>query len=96
MNYDIATEYISYSQSAIKRYLVLILEQYFDQDIYDDLINAYINTRYYNLYPKVYDRFEENIVFIAACNPYRLKQIKEVDIDENDFCLTIYSNIIYF
>ena len=39
MNYDIATEYISYSQSAIKRYLVLILEQYFDQDIYDDLIN---------------------------------------------------------
>lgn len=73
MNYDIATEYISYSQSAIKRYLVLILEQYFDQDIYDDLINAYINTRYYNLYPKVYDRFEENIVYYLKKSVQKFK-----------------------
>ncbi len=73
MNYDIATEYISYSQAAIKRYLELILEHYFDQDIYDDLINAYINTRYYNLYPKVYDRFEENIVYYLKKSLQKVK-----------------------
>lgn len=60
---NIASEYISFSRDAIKKYLTLILEHYFDADIYDDMINAYINTRYYNLYPKVSDRFEENIVY---------------------------------
>ena len=63
MNYDIATEYISFSKKSIKKYLKLILDHYFEEDIYDDLINAYINTRYYNLYPHVSKRFEENIVY---------------------------------
>ncbi len=63
MNLNIASEYISYSQNSIKKYLQLILDHYFDQDIYDDLINAYINTRYYNMYPVVSERFEENIVY---------------------------------
>ncbi len=63
MNCNIASEYILYSQNAIKKYLMMILEHYFDQDIYDDLINAYINTRYYNLYPKVDERLENNIVY---------------------------------
>ena len=73
MNYDIATEYISYSQNAIKRYLQLILEHYFDQDIYDDLINAYINTRYYNLYPVVSEKFEENIVYYLKKSLQKVK-----------------------
>ena len=33
-------------------------------------------------------KLDNKLTFIAACNPYRLKQIKKVDIDENDFCLT--------
>ncbi len=73
MNYDIATEYISYSQNAIKKYLELILDHYFDQDIYDDLINAYINTRYYNLYPVVSERFEENIVYYLKKSLQKVK-----------------------
>ena len=52
---NIASEYISFSQDSIKKYLMLILDHYFDQNIYDDMINAYINTRYYNLYPSVYN-----------------------------------------
>ena len=62
MSSNIIKEYVSYSQKSIKKYMQVILEQYFDQDVYDDLINAYINTRYYNMYEKVSDRFEVNIV----------------------------------
>ena len=63
MSVNVASDYIDYSQKAIKKYLMLILDHHFDQDIYDDLINAYINTRYYNLYPSVSDKLEENIVY---------------------------------
>lgn len=62
MSCNIVNEYVSFSEKAIKKYLQLILKQYFDQDVYDDLINAYINTRYYNMYEEVSDRFEVNIV----------------------------------
>lgn len=63
MSCNIVNEYVSYSKKSIKKYLQVILERYFDQDIYDDLINAYINTRYYNLYPKVNNRFEVNLTY---------------------------------
>ena len=34
-------------------------------------------------------KLNDNITFIAACNPYRLKNNKEQNIDGNDFCLTL-------
>ena len=63
MSCNIVKEYVSFSQKAIKKYLQAILGHYFDQDIYDDLINAYINTRYYHMYPMVDPRFEKNLVY---------------------------------
>ena len=33
-------------------------------------------------------KLNSKLTFIAACNPYRLKPIKNPDDDENDFCLT--------
>ena len=62
MSCNIVNEYVSFSSKAIKKYLQMILKQYFDQDVYDDLINAYMNERYYNMYDKISDRFEVNIV----------------------------------
>ena len=70
---NIASEYISFSQNSIKKYLMLILDHYFDQSIYDDMINAYINTRYYNLYPVISDKLEENIVY------YLKKSVSKID-----------------
>lgn len=76
MSVNVASDYIDYSQNAIKKYLMLVLDHYFDQDIYDDLINAYINTRYYNLYPRVSESLEENIVY------YLKKSVQNVVDDE--------------
>ena len=63
MSCNIVNEYVSYSKKSIKKYLQMILGRYFDQDIYDDLINAYINTRYYNMYDVVDKHFEVNIAY---------------------------------
>ena len=92
---NIASEYILFSQKAIKKYLILILERYFDEDIYDDLINAYINTRYYNLYPKVSERLEENIVY------YLKKSLQEKKDDDKfkekaKYMFQMFKYILYF
>lgn len=76
MSCNIANEYIAFSKNSIGKYLQLILNHYFDQDIYDDLINAYINTRYYNIYPRKEERFEANIVY------YLKKSLQEANDDE--------------
>lgn len=92
---NIASEYILFSQKAIKKYLILILERYFDEDIYDDLINAYINTRYYNLYPKVSERLEENIVY------YLKKSLQDKKDDDKfkekaKYMFQMFKYILYF
>ena len=40
---------------------------------------------YHSYYGK---KLNDKLTFIAACNPYRLRQINRLDPDENDFCLT--------
>lgn len=74
MSCNIVKEYISFSEKTIKKYLQMIMKQYFDQDVYDDLMNAYMNERYYNMYDKVSERFEVNIVHY----------LKEAIIDKKD------------
>ena len=90
---NIASEYISFSQNSIKKYLMLILDHYFDQSIYDDMINAYINTRYYNLYPIISDKLEENIVY------YLKKSVSNIDDkfkDKARYMFKMFKYILYF
>lgn len=90
---NIASEYISFSQNSIKKYLMLILDHYFDQNIYDDMINAYINTRYYNLYPSVSLKLEENIVY------YLKKSVLNIDEkfkDKARYMFKMFKYMLYF
>lgn len=90
---NIASEYIDFSRNSIKKYLTLILDHYFDQDIYDDMINAYINTRYYNLYPVMDEKFEANIVY------YLKKSVKDIDEkfkDKARYMFKMFKYILYF
>ncbi len=90
---NIASEYISFSQDSIKKYLMLILDHYFDQNIYDDMINAYINTRYYNLYPSVSLKLEENIVY------YLKKSVLNIDEkfkDKARYMFKMFKYMLYF
>ena len=90
---NIASEYISFSQNSIKKYLMLILDHYYDQSIFDDMINAYINTRYYNLYPVISDKFEENIVY------YLKKSVLNIDDkfkDKARYMFKMFKYVLYF
>ena len=95
MSCNIANEYVSFSQKVIKKYLKTILGHYFDQDIYDDLINAYLNTRYYHMYPDVDHRFEANIVY------YLKKSLENVKDDKKyrkkaKYMFSLFKYILYF
>ncbi len=95
MSCNIVKEYVSFSQKAIKKYLQAILGHYFDQDIYDDLINAYINTRYYHMYPMVDPRFEKNLVY------YLKKSLENVKDDAKyrkkaKYMFSMFQYILYF
>lgn len=63
MSCNIVGEYTDFSRKIIKKYLKMILEHYYDQDLYDDLINAYINVRYYDMYISASKDFKANIVY---------------------------------
>lgn len=92
---NILDEYVSFSKKAIYKYLKMILGHYFDQDIYDDLINAYINVRYYNLYPKVEERFEENIVYYLKKSLIKVKDDARYH-KKAKYMFTSFQYILYF
>ncbi len=95
MSCNIVQEYVSFSQKAIKKYLQSILGHYFDQDIYDDLINAYVNTRYYNLYPEVHTRFEANIVYYLKKALAGVKDDKRYQ-KKAKYMFSMFKYILYF
>lgn len=63
MKTNIIDEYVNFSKKSIHGYLKLILKQKFDVDVYDELINAYINSRYYHKGKYISRKFEVNIIY---------------------------------
>ena len=95
MSCNIVEEYVSFSKKTIKKYLQNILGHYFDQDIYDDLIHAYIYTRYYNLYPVVDKRFEVNIVHYLKKALVGVKDDKRYQ-KKAKYMFSMFKYILYF
>jgi hypothetical protein len=92
---NIVNEYVDFSKKMIKNYLEIILERYFDQDIYDDLINAYINTRYFNMYFNVEPRFEVNIVYYLKKSLEGKKDDSRY-IKKSKYMFHVFKYILYF
>lgn len=95
MSCNIVNEYIDFSRKAIKKYVKMILERYYDQDLFDDVINAYINTRYYDMYQNVDDRFKVNIVYYLK---KALEKVKDDDTYKNKarYMFHTFKYILYF
>lgn len=95
MSCNIVNEYIDFSRKAIKKYVKMILERYYDQDLFDDVINAYINTRYYDMYQNVDDRFKVNIVYYLK---KALEKVKDDDAYKNKarYMFHTFKYILYF
>ena len=95
MSCNIVNEYVDFSSKAIKKYVKTILERYYDQDVFDDLINAYINTRYYDMYEVVDKRFKVNIVYYLKKS---LENKKNDDAYKNKakYMFQTFKYILYF
>ena len=95
MSCNIVNEYVDFSRKSIKKYVKTILERYYDQDIFDDLINAYINTRYYDMYDRVDKRFKVNIVYYLKKS---LENIKNDEAYKNKakYMFQTFKYILYF
>lgn len=95
MSCNIVNEYIDFSRKTIKKYVKMILERYYDQDLFDDVINAYINTRYYDMYQNVDDRFKVNIVYYLK---KALEKVKDDDTYKNKarYMFHTFKYILYF
>lgn len=61
MSVNIINQYINFSKKCIKNYLKIIMEKKYDQDIVDELLKTYVETRYHNIYPWERTSFLSNI-----------------------------------
>ena len=47
---NISNDYVNFVKKSITNYTKIIMEKNFNKEIFDTLLNTYINTRYYNYY----------------------------------------------
>ena len=57
MSCNVVGNYIKMIKKNIKSYIELIMGDMFDSYVFDELLNFYINERYYNSYDKVSKNF---------------------------------------
>ena len=57
MSCNVVGNYIKMIKKNIKSYIELIMGDMFDSYVFDELLNVYINARYYNAYEKVSKNF---------------------------------------
>lgn len=99
MSCNIMKEYVDFSRKCIKNYIKLIMDKQFEQEVFDELVNVYIDVRYHNLYEKKYKKFQNNISYHLLQETYKLleqddKSEKEKDNIKKTFSLFEY--ILYF
>ena len=51
---NISNDYVNFVKKSITNYTKIIMEKNFNKEIFDTLLNTYINTRYYNYYDSKY------------------------------------------
>ena len=89
----VVEEYIEFSKKNIFKYLKLILEKYYDKEIAQNLVETYINIRYYNTDQKT-KNLEKNI------NYYLKQKVTEILDEEKEekikIIFYVFKYILYF
>lgn len=77
MSINVINEYIHFSKKCINKYIKKIMDRKYDSDIFEELINTYIDARYHDLYPHQYKQYTTNIAY------YLSKKTLELTKDES-------------
>ena len=99
MSCNIMREYINFSRKCINNYIKIIMEKQFDANTTTDLLNTYIDVRYYDLYEKKYKKLEDNIGYHLLQCTYRLLEKSENTKEDRKRIkkiFTLFKYILYF
>lgn len=94
---NIAKEYINFSKKNISKYLKIILEKYYDKEIVSNLLETYINVRYYNYYETKYKNQEANINYYMKLKIFEMTNNQtEKFIFKTKTTFYLFKYILYF
>lgn len=71
---NISNDYVNFVKKSITNYTKIIMEKNFNKEIFDTLLNTYINTRYYNYYDSKYKNYSLNINYYLKDEVLKLMQ----------------------
>ena len=90
MSCNVGNTYVNFAKKSITKYMRIILDKYFDKNIFSVLLDTYIDVRYYNYYDGKYKSFEANINYYMKEKAMGL--LENNNNNKSDF---IYLNIYY-
>lgn len=94
---NISNDYVNFVKKSITNYTKIIMEKNFNKEIFDTLLNTYINTRYYNYYDSKYKNYSLNINYYLKDEVLKLMQTDNQKYNElAKKTYLIFKYIIYF
>ena len=94
---NISNDYVNFVKKSITNYTKIIMEKNFNKEIFDTLLNTYINTRYYNYYDSKYKNYSLNINYYLKDEVLKLMQTDNQKYNElTKKTYLIFKYIIYF
>ena len=96
MSCNVVGNYIKMIKKNIKSYIELIMGDMFDSYVFDELLNVYINARYYNAYEKVSKNFENNINYYVKEASLKLMKDNALKKDVIKIMFGLFRFVPYF
>ena len=94
---NISNDYVNFVKKSITNYTKIIMGKNFNKEIFDTLLNTYINTRYYNYYDSKYKNYSLNINYYLKDEVLKLMQTDNQKYNElAKKTYLIFKYIIYF
>lgn len=95
---NIIKEYVDFSKESIKKIFQLIMKYDFQEEIFEKLIETYINVRYYHYYEEVDKNFAKNIYYYLNDKSLRMidSTIDEDEIKKIKITFYLFGYVLYF
>lgn len=94
---NISNDYVNFVKKSITNYTKIIMEKNFNKEIFDTLLNTYINTRYYNFNDTKYKNYSLNINYNLKNEVLKIMQTDDKKYNElAKKTYLIFKYIIYF
>lgn len=94
---NISNDYINFVKKSITNYTKLIMSKKFNKEIFDTLLNTYINTRYYNYYDSKYKNYSLKINYNLKNEVLKIMQTDDQKYNElAKKTYLVFKYIIYF